>query len=69
MGTIRILSDKGDVYGAGTKVKTMDFIQDYIDSLNETENGSLIDFICRIPFPSAVAYVAGAWGIEYEFVE
>lgn len=65
MGKIRIKSDDGAVYEIGSVIEVADFIKSYRECTNDK---SLIDWLYRIPIPSAVDFIAKAWGIEYEFV-
>ena len=65
MGEIRIIRDSGNVYQNGEIVSVADFIQSWTDC---TDDQGTIDFVWRIPIPSAVDFIADAWGIEYEFV-
>lgn len=65
MGKIKILSDRDGVYEIGSIVNVMDFIQSYIDCC--TDN-SITEWITVIPIPSAVNFIADAWGIDYKYV-
>lgn len=65
MGKIKILSDRDGVYEIGSIVNVMDFIQSYIDCC--TDN-STTEWITVIPIPSAVNFIAEAWGIDYKYV-
>lgn len=67
MGKIRILSDDGGVYAAGTVIGMMELIRSFCDCC-DYENRSVADYVCRIPMPSAVAFIAESWGLQYEFV-
>ncbi len=66
MGKIKILSDDGGVYEAGQVVSVKDLIQSFCGCLHYGKD--LIDYVCRIPIPSAVALIAEKWGLRYEFV-
>lgn len=65
MGRIRIKSDDGAVYEKGSVIEVADFIESYCECTNDK---SLIDWLYRVPIPSAVDFIAKAWGIEYDFV-
>lgn len=65
MGTIKILSGENGIYNAGTVIEIMDFLQGYF---NVTPDKSLVDYLQRIPIPSAIDYIAKDWGLKYEFV-
>lgn len=65
MGKIKILSDRDGVYEVGSVVDVMSIIRDY---LNCCTDNSLKGWIERIPIPSAVDFIADAWGIEYKFI-
>lgn len=65
MGKIKILSDRDGVYQVGSIIDVMQFIQAYIDHCNDKSTN---EWLCVIPIPSAVNFIAEAWGIEYEFV-
>ena len=65
MGKIKINSDNGNVYEIGSIVNIMDFIDSFCGCTNDE---SLVAYIYRIPIPSAVDFIADAWGIDYEFV-
>lgn len=62
---IKILSDNGNVYEEGQIISVGQLIDDYSNCTNDK---GLIDYLWRIPIPSAIAFIAEAWGIEYEFV-
>ena len=65
MGKIKIEHDGGGVYQAGQVLGVDTLIRDYCDC---TTDESLKDWLYRIPIPSAVAFIAAAWGIVYNFV-
>lgn len=65
MGTIQILSDRDGVYAEGSQISIMRFIQDYLDACPDS---GVQGWLTRIPMPSAVAFIADAWGIDYKFV-
>jgi len=65
MGNVRILNDNGGVYEQGSIVDVGQLITDYCDC---TDDQGIIDYLWRIPIPSAIDFIAEAWGIEYEFV-
>lgn len=67
MGKIKIISDEGEVYAKGEIVDVHDLITSYCECC-DNESKSIADYVCRIPIPSAVDFIAKAWGIEYEFV-
>lgn len=62
---IKILRDTGNVYEEGKIISVGQLIDDYSEC---TDDQGLIDYLWRIPIPSAIAFIAEAWGIEYEFV-
>lgn len=62
---IKIIRDNGNVYEAGLIISVGKLMEDYCEC---TDDQGLIDFLWRIPIPSAIAFIAEAWGIEYEFV-
>jgi len=43
----------------------MDLIRSWMECCTDD---SLKDWISRIPIPSAVHFIADAWGIDYKFV-
>lgn len=65
MGKIKITSDKYGVFKSDTTMDIMDFMRQYF---NEMEDKSLVDWLQRIPIPSAVDYIAQEWGLTYRFV-
>ena len=65
MGKIKITSDKHGVFKSDTTMDVMDFMMQYFD---ETEDKELVDWLQRIPIPSAVDYIAQEWGLTYRFV-
>lgn len=65
MGSIRIKSDRDGVYQPGEVVGVERVIESYCECAT---NKSLINWIYSIPIPSAIDFIAGAWGLEYEFV-
>ena len=65
MGKIKITSDKYGVFKSDTTMDIMDFMTQYF---NEMEDKSLVDWLQRIPIPSAVDYIAQEWGLTYRFV-
>ena len=65
MGKIKITSDKYGVFKSDTTMDIMDFVRQYF---NEIEDKSLVDWLQRIPIPSAVDYIAQEWGLTYRFV-
>lgn len=62
---IRIISDAGDVYAAGSIIGVDELINAYEETTNDK---SLCDWLCRVPTPTAVKFIADGWGIDYEFV-
>lgn len=65
MGKIKIISDDGNVYKKDEVVDVSDLILSYCDCTNDK---SLKDWLWRVPIPTAVKFIADAWGIEYEYV-
>lgn len=65
MGKIKITSDKYGVFKHDTIMNVMDFMRQYF---NEMEDKALVDWLQRIPIPSAVDYIAQEWGLTYKFV-
>ena len=65
MGKIKITSDKYGVFKSDTVMNVMEFMTQYF---NEMEDKSLVDWLQRIPIPSAVDYIAQEWGLTYRFV-
>jgi hypothetical protein len=65
MGKIKITSDKYGVFKSDTVMNVMDFMSQYF---KETEDKALVDWLQRIPIPSAVDYIAQEWGLTYRFV-
>lgn len=65
MGTIKILHDRSGVFSNGETYNIMDFLQGYF---NVTPDKSLVDYLQRIPIPSAIDYIAKDWGLEYKFI-
>lgn len=65
MGKIKILSDRDGVYEVGSVVNVMDLIRSWMDCCTDD---SLKGWISRIPMPSAVQFIADAWGIDYKYV-
>lgn len=62
---IRILSDAGDVYAVGSIIGVDELIKDYEET---TDDKSLCGWLYGVPIPTAVKFIADAWGIEYKFV-
>jgi len=65
MGKIKITSDKYGVFKSDTTMDVMDFMSQYF---KETKDKALVDWLQRIPIPSAVDYIAQEWGLTYKFV-
>ena len=65
MGKIKITSDKHGVFKSDTVMNVMDFMTQYF---SEMKDKSLVDWLQRIPIPSAVDYIAQEWGLTYIFV-
>lgn len=65
MGSVRIISDSGNVYKPNQIVSVKRLIEDYIDCCDDS---STTDWIVSIPIPDAVKFIADAWCLEYEFV-
>ena len=63
---IKIIRDPETVYSEGQVVNGNDFIQDYIDC--STHEECIQEWLCNIPMPEAIEFVASAWGIEYEII-
>lgn len=66
MGKIYVINDKTKVRKIGDVIEVQDFIEEYLDSI--VEDSSLKAWLCRIPIPAAVDYIANEWGITYKFV-
>lgn len=71
MGKIYVINDKTKVRKIGDIIEVQDFIEEYLDSI--VEDSSLKawlcrTWLCRIPIPAAVDYIANEWGITYKFV-
>ena len=66
MGKIYVINDKTKVRKHGDIINVMDFIQEYLNSI--VEDSSLKAWLCRIPIPDAVDYIAKEWSIDYKFV-
>ena len=66
MGKIYVINDKTKVRKHGDIINVMDFIQEYLDSI--VEDSSLKAWLCSIPIPAAVDYIAKEWSIDYKFV-
>lgn len=67
MGKIQITNDPEKVYPDGTIISVDQLFRDYKDTLTEA-NMSTYHWLCRIPIPSAIAFIAKAWGFDYKFV-
>lgn len=65
MGKIKITSDKHGVFKTDTVMDVMDFMRQYF---NEMGDENLVDWLQRIPMPSAVDYIAAECGLTYKFV-
>lgn len=65
MGKIKITSDKNGVFKSDATMDVMDFMSQYF---KKTEDKSLVDWLQRIPIPSAVDYIAQELGLTYKFV-
>jgi hypothetical protein len=65
MGKIKIIHDPEGVYKDCSIQDIKDMITSYCDCCNDK---SLIDYLYRIPIPSAIAFLWDAWAIEYEYV-
>lgn len=66
MGKIYVINDKTKVRKIGDIIEVEDFIEEYLDSI--VEDSSLKAWLCSIPIPAAVDYIANEWGITYKFV-
>lgn len=66
MGKIYVINDKTKVRKIGDVIEVQDFIEEYLDSIVEDSN--LKAWLCSIPIPAAVDYIANEWGITYKFV-
>lgn len=66
MGKIYVINDKTKVRKCGEIIEVKDFIKEYLDSIQE--DTALKDWLCRIPIPAAVDYIAKEWSIDYKFV-
>jgi hypothetical protein len=62
---IKITYDRDGVYDKDSVHEVMDVIESYCSCATDK---SLVDYIERIPIPSAIAFIADAWGLNYEFV-
>ncbi len=67
MGKIQITNDSGQVYPDGTIISVDQLFRDYKGTLTE-KNMSTYHWLCRIPIPSAIDFIAKAWGFDYNFV-
>jgi len=68
MGQIQILHDRDGAYGypVGAKMSVDALFEDF--RISEDCDDELYAYLCRIPIPAAVDYIAEAWGIEYKYV-
>lgn len=64
MGKIKILKGN-DIYKVGEVIEVVDLIRDYCSGCSDKD---MIDWLWRVPIPTAVKFIADAWGIEYEYV-
>jgi hypothetical protein len=64
---IQITNDGGHVYQDGTIISVEQLFRDYRDTLTEA-NMSTYHWLCRIPIPSAVDFIAKAWGFDYKII-
>lgn len=64
-GKIKILSDRDGVYEKESVHDVMDVISSYCKCSTDK---SIVHYIQNIPIPSAIAFIAEAWGLEYKFV-
>lgn len=62
---IKILSDAGNVYPVDSVIGVDKLIKAYEET---TDDKSLCDWLYGVPIPTAVKFIADAWGIEYKFV-
>lgn len=65
MGKIKITHDDNNVYAIGQVMEIKKLIEDFCDCSNDE---SLNDWLYAIPIPSAMKFIADAWGLDYEFV-
>ena len=65
MEKIKILHDVGDVYEDNSIHGIKEIIDDYVDTCNDK---SVITWLYSIPLPTAIEFIADAWGLDYEFV-
>lgn len=66
MAQIKIINDSEGVYKGGDIIDAFQFVNDYC------ECGSSVDVVTwlhNINIKDAVDFVAGAWSIEYEFID
>lgn len=66
---IKILFDGDGEYGypKGEILEAQQFVNDYIDSLNEVEDADTIAFLNQIDIEKAVDFVAEIWDVDYEW--
>lgn len=64
-GKIKIISDKHKVMKSGDEIEVMDFIRDYLNSIQDDED--LKDWLQNIPIPDSVQYIADEFGIVYTY--
>lgn len=67
MGKIQITNDPEKVYPDGTILTVDKLFRDYKETLTDA-NMSTYHWLCRIPIPSAIDFIAKAWGFDYKFV-
>ena len=66
MGQIEIIYDSGKVYEEGHILSVEELFKQWCESMPRRESDW--DWLNRIPIPSAVKFIADAWGIRYKFV-
>lgn len=64
MGKIKILKGN-DIYKVGEVIEVGDLIRDYCSGCSDED---VIDWLWRVPIPSAVEHIAGMLELEYEYV-
>ena len=66
MAQIKIINDSENVYSKDEVIDAFQFVDDYCECGSSAD---LITWLHDINIKDAVDFVAGAWGIDYEFIE
>lgn len=67
MGKIQITQDSGNIYPDGTVISVDQLFRDYKETLTDADMSDY-HWLCCIPIPSAIDFIAKARGFSYKYV-